>query len=311
MPPPFCKNRSGAWIAGAFIPVAFCAAAFGAEAPTPADAVEISPVAGAVSLFVVAVSGYSIYWVIQSLWQQGRVFPSSSAPRLRCGVLDVLIGAGAFFLLPQFAIAFLTPGGTGDMLTALNLGHLLSVLVVIRLIEKRGQRPERALGLVPEGVGARLGPGLAAFFAFLPVLVGVGFGWRVLLERVAGEEAASAQQEIVREFVETPDVFEAVGIALAAVVIAPIVEEIFFRGFLYGSLRRWVPPWVAAVTVGLVFGLLHPPIATLVPLSLLGAFLCLVYEKTGRLLVPIGMHLLFNLGSTVMLFYYRSAGVPG
>ncbi|MFW6107572.1 MAG: CPBP family intramembrane glutamic endopeptidase [bacterium] len=311
MAPLFWRHRPGAWIAGAVIPVAFCAAAFGAQGRAPADAVEISPLVSTVFLFGVAVSGYSIYWIIQSLWQRGRVFPSASAPRLRCGVLDVLIGAGAFFILPQFAIAFLARGGTGDMLTALNLGHLLSVLVVIRLVEKRGQRPERALGLVPDGLGARLGPGLAAFFAFLPVLVGVGLGWRVLLERVAGEEAAYAQQEIVRDFVETPDVFEAVQIALAAVLIAPIVEEVFFRGFLYGALRRWVPPWFAAVAVGLVFGLLHPPIAMLVPLSLLGAFLCLVYEKTGRLMLPIGMHLLFNLGSTVMLFYYRSAGAPG
>jgi membrane protease YdiL (CAAX protease family) len=84
------------------------------------------------------------------------------------------------------------------------------------------------------------------------------------------------------------------------IVIAPFVEELFFRGFFYRSLRTRYPIVVAALIDGLIFGLIHfsfdgaDGLLILPPLAFLGIIFCLVYEKTKSLWAVIGMHAFNN-----------------
>jgi membrane protease YdiL (CAAX protease family) len=83
--------------------------------------------------------------------------------------------------------------------------------------------------------------------------------------------------------------------------IAPMAEEFFFRGFLWGTLRN-IPvragrydlgPWVASVLVALLFGLAHlgsAPAIYLGPLAFLGFVLCLMRWKTGSLYPCMALH---------------------
>ncbi len=83
--------------------------------------------------------------------------------------------------------------------------------------------------------------------------------------------------------------------------IAPMAEEFFFRGFIFGTLRK-LPirlgrvdggPWVAAVLTGILFGLAHTGSASsqyLVPLGFLGFVLCLVRWKTRSLYPCMALH---------------------
>lgn len=79
---------------------------------------------------------------------------------------------------------------------------------------------------------------------------------------------------------------------LAAVLSAPVAEEIFFRGFLYRSLRNRMRILPACLLVGLVFGLGHTQYPLLVRpvLAIFGVIACLLYERTGSLLPGIAMH---------------------
>jgi membrane protease YdiL (CAAX protease family) len=80
-------------------------------------------------------------------------------------------------------------------------------------------------------------------------------------------------------------------------VIAPLGEELFFRGFFFGSLRNWRGPWLAAVLTGVVFGLIHAgsaPVGYLVPLAFFGFGLCLLYHFSGSLYPCIALHALNN-----------------
>jgi membrane protease YdiL (CAAX protease family) len=94
-----------------------------------------------------------------------------------------------------------------------------------------------------------------------------------------------------------------VGLILAGVVVvmlAPVFEELFFRGFLYRALRSSLRPAFAAAIVGVVFGLIHwaPGGAqgglVVPPLAALGFIFCIVYERTGSLYPVIAMHALNN-----------------
>ncbi|MFN2615939.1 MAG: lysostaphin resistance A-like protein [Thermoleophilaceae bacterium] len=95
----------------------------------------------------------------------------------------------------------------------------------------------------------------------------------------------------------------AVGLILAGVVVvavAPVMEELFFRGFLYRALRSSLRPAFAAAIVGVVFGLIHwgPGGAegglVVPPLAVLGFIFCIVFERTGSLYPVIAMHALNN-----------------
>jgi len=78
-------------------------------------------------------------------------------------------------------------------------------------------------------------------------------------------------------------------------LISPVAEEMFFRGILFGFLRRW-GAWVAVGGSTLLFVLAHAP-ARSVPLPQLvgGLLFAWAYEKEKNLLVPITIHALGNL----------------
>jgi membrane protease YdiL (CAAX protease family) len=80
-------------------------------------------------------------------------------------------------------------------------------------------------------------------------------------------------------------------------VVAPVCEELLFRGFIFTALRGWCGVWPAAVITGLVFGGVHvgsAPALDLVPLAGLGFGLCLLYRYTGSLYPCIVVHSLNN-----------------
>jgi CAAX protease family protein len=88
-----------------------------------------------------------------------------------------------------------------------------------------------------------------------------------------------------------------IAIGVLVVGIAPFVEEFFFRGFFYGSLRTQFTFLSAAAIDGLVFGAIHAPtgLAAVPPLIVLGFALCVAYEATGSILPGVVLHTLNNM----------------
>lgn len=79
-------------------------------------------------------------------------------------------------------------------------------------------------------------------------------------------------------------------------VVAPIAEETFFRGFLYGGLRGRLSEIPAASISGLVFGIVHAPTGptTVIPLAALGFGLALLYQRTGSIVPGMLAHAINN-----------------
>ena len=88
--------------------------------------------------------------------------------------------------------------------------------------------------------------------------------------------------------------------AVAAVVAAPICEEIVFRGYLYPAAKRFAGPWVACICTALIFASAHGNVGALLPLFAFGCVLVFIYEKTGSIWAPIAVHFCFN-GATVLI----------
>lgn len=81
---------------------------------------------------------------------------------------------------------------------------------------------------------------------------------------------------------------------LTLVVIAPIAEEILFRGYLLGKLRKHVPIWAAILITSLLFGLVHFAWNVGVDVFALSIILCLLRIGTGRLWPSILLHMAKN-----------------
>lgn len=86
----------------------------------------------------------------------------------------------------------------------------------------------------------------------------------------------------------------------AAVIAAPLCEEIVFRGYLYSCGKRFAGPWVAGICSALVFAAAHGSLMALLPLFIFGCVLAFLYQKTGSLWAPMAVHFCFN-GATVLI----------
>jgi len=157
--------------------------------------------------------------------------------------------------------------------------------------------------------------GLHALSSFDAVVWGIVFGLASLppvqllvvasgkLFRAVGID--SPEQPIAALFATTDSRVLLSLLVVFALVVAPVFEEFFFRGFAYPALKRRLGPWRAIVLVSGVFAFTHGHLPSLLPLFVLALGLNLAYELTGSLLVPIGMHALFNAIMVAKLLFER------
>jgi len=94
--------------------------------------------------------------------------------------------------------------------------------------------------------------------------------------------------------------------ALLAGIVAPVCEELLFRGLLLRSLRRRMAPWAAIAVQALIFAFSHPllsptlgDLAVVPALLLLGVMSGIAATRRGDLSASILMHIGFNLVTTL------------
>jgi uncharacterized protein len=155
-----------------------------------------------------------------------------------------------------------------------------------------------AVGLgVSQGAAAALGLRRTRFWpavGWAAVLLGAFWLASGIVVSIFGEPP---EQEITEEIKSEDGVFALAGYVGITCLVAPIAEEVFFRGFLFPVLRaRTGVAWGVVIT-GALFSLVHAlgsPVEALIVLFVLGAGLCLLYLRTGSLLPCIGLHALNN-----------------
>lgn len=95
------------------------------------------------------------------------------------------------------------------------------------------------------------------------------------------------------------------GLALFVCLFGPLIEEIFFRGFVYNAVKKqWGRSW-AIVSSSVFFALLHLNPVDFFPILILGILLAYIYEKTGSLLSALTVHVLNNSAALFFLFLLK------
>jgi len=119
-------------------------------------------------------------------------------------------------------------------------------------------------------------------------------GYQQLLESLGVKKV----QDMVEMFQKTEDQNVLVLMVVMAVIVAPVCEEVVFRGYLYPVLKKFSGMWIGLLVSALIFSAAHGSFVALLPLFIFGVVLAFLYEWTGSIWAPIAAHLLFN-GATV------------
>jgi membrane protease YdiL (CAAX protease family) len=117
-------------------------------------------------------------------------------------------------------------------------------------------------------------------------------------------------QDTVKLLQESKDPLVLGLMAAAAVIVAPLCEEIVFRGYLYPVMKRFAGVWPAAICSAMVFGLAHGNLTALLPLFIFGGLLVFIYEKTGSIWAPMAVHFCFNSATVIVQIAARHYDIP-
>ncbi|MGH8905801.1 MAG: lysostaphin resistance A-like protein [Egibacteraceae bacterium] len=128
------------------------------------------------------------------------------------------------------------------------------------------------------------------------VITSIGLGLQLLLESF-GQQLPPVQEGL-RELVTGP----AAPIAIITVTgLAPLAEELLYRGMLFQGLQARFGFWPAAMASGIVFGLVHVELLVAVLTAVLGVYLAWLFRRRGTILAPILAHAVFNAISFVLI----------
>jgi membrane protease YdiL (CAAX protease family) len=217
---------------------------------------------------------------------QARWSPWTAPLALLSGVVLAALG-GVVIDIPALALGVKVSGShvpPGLVIADTAVQDAVFVAVAVFFAQLGGRRAGAwQLGLRARARDAGLVLVLLAVFVVFSAIWGAVFhsGKEKLLEQLGTRQSAAL-------------------LILSAVltcVIAPVSEEVLFRGYIFSALRNWRGPWLAAVLTGLVFGAVHAgsaPAVDLLPLAALGFGLCLLYRATGSLYPCIAAHAINN-----------------
>jgi membrane protease YdiL (CAAX protease family) len=173
------------------------------------------------------------------------------------------------------------------------------LILVWKFLQRHGMTWNEAFGFATRWRRAVL-IGCVAAVLFLPVGWGLQQASAVVLDHIPGMQAQ--EQETVRVLREAMSWSRRLALGVVTIVLAPVAEEVFFRGILYPWLKSYGFRRLAVWGTALFFAIIHFNAVTLVPLLLLAVILTWLYEFSGNLLAPIAAHSFFNAFNFAVLY---------
>lgn len=189
-----------------------------------------------------------------------------------------------------------------DMVVSTGFMDLLAFFFILRVVILKYHQPLEALGISSKNILQNIRVGLCSYITFLPILTILFFSTIVAAKLLNYTPPPQPVYELI--FFEARPVF----LILASLLIAllgPITEEVFFRGFLYGALRKRLGIASAVIISGFLFSFLHINLLGFISILALGIFLAYMREKTGSLIPSITVHIVHNSAMTLMMFFIR------
>ena len=164
------------------------------------------------------------------------------------------------------------------------ISGILALVTFFVIMKARKKRPLADIGLT------RINPWLAL------ELFGLGAALNVFVTFAMA--IIPFPVEWVNSYIESSSVLADANVVVSIIVTvisAPIVEEVTFRGFMYGQLKGGMPMFAAMLISSWVFGMVHGDLIWFMYAFLLGIVLTYIAEQCGALTASIIVHMAFNL----------------
>jgi membrane protease YdiL (CAAX protease family) len=276
---------------------ALCSAALAATTTTSAPR-------GGISLGLLAVGMCVLTgWVIVRILRLEKLFLRRVPGRKnQIHVLHLLALFLVYFFAPPLAASALATAMGAELaqgqelpmevrLPAMIFGQLVLIggaLTVASMSFRHGLR--RGLGLSPRHSLCDAGRGLVGYLAVFPLCyLALYVTWRLI-------PSEWVTMHPVLTFVPAASPAWVSLVVISAVVLAPVAEELFYRGLVQSMLRgHELSPWPAILITSGLFALSHASQLQDMPaLFVLALALGYNYERTGRLIAPMVLHAVFN-----------------
>ena len=269
-------------------------------------------------IFVAAV-GFGIWLIASDIgrWVHTREFLPSSGSSLLIswGIGEVFKVIILFFACGIVLNLFLgwikpvySPGGSPSLLilTHTVLLDAMVTLFIMAMIRQSGSQLKDLLGFQMAQFPFReIWMGIRSYFAILPIFIGILAVLVYVANFFAYEPPPHPLAEVLLEH-ETLSVWMVAFSLFVACVVGPIVEEIFFRGFFYPALRKYLGRGWAALITAVLFAGVHENMFSFFPIFFLGVVLCYLYEQRSNLVSCISLHMFHNTAFIAYFFLMKS-----
>jgi len=209
-----------------------------------------------------------------------------------------------FHMFESSFFSFLSLKEIPAFMPLLNTGLIDLVLLgfIFYFVRVKYKQKIAALGLTLKKVSKNIFMAIAGYLAFLPLLFVLML---ILIAISAVFDYQPPPQLLFKVFLEERRLWLLIYSTLTVVLLGPIVEEVFFRGFAYNALKKKWGRSCAMILTSVVFAALHGNLIGFLPITLLGLLLVYMYEKTGSLIPSITIHILHNSLMVSFLFLGR------
>ncbi len=267
-------------------------------------------IALAISILLILTSLAALRFLAHQFWQDRKPGSASSVFTTR----DVLIVFGLLILGQVAVMTLFLPAAEQEgaprpmsalLLAALSLVNIAMVVLTTSLHRLHCIEKEHTESIfVAAGTRTReaITCGLLALACFLPAHFGVAISWELFLTWLEVDLDPQESIVMITEAIRDKNWGQLTPLLFFATIVAPISEEVLFRGLLFRVLRDKGGFFMAAIISSLFFTLLHDSIASWGPLMVLGMLLAWVYHRSGSLLASIALHFAFNSAMISLLF---------
>lgn len=224
-------------------------------------------------------------------------------------VVILFLFFGYIIIMVESVLARIFPAIKDDNFRMILNSSVLDAIAVILIIYFAVvERKEKiaSLGLSLKNFGRNIFYGVIGYIALIPILIAVLAATAFFVNMI---KYVPPKQPVVELFLKEKDAHFLFYTSVFAAICGPMIEELFFRGFMYGAFKKRLGILPAVIITSATFAALHAHAVGFLPIMVLGVLLAYLYEKTGTLVSSITVHAIHNLSMVLLVFLVKQLGV--
>lgn len=269
-----------------------------------------------VALLMLLGSAIMISWLIKT--RLGTNSLKDSKPRdhhLNVGVVLVVFGIWMISggIASKLIYGYIYPDmpvGQDHLFNSIGsaVSGIIAILACLLAGRNYFEKGISGLGLSRKGIAGNLAWGFVNFMAIWPCVVFVVLMLAWLGTLIVGPKFQMPQHNLIHLLAERDSTLIQIFILAVAILVAPIVEELLFRGIFQSMLRKNLgSPWLSIILTSIFFAAVHGSDIMLhwPALFVLSCCMGYAYEKSGSLVRSMTVHAVFNASSVLSALFLK------